>query len=319
MVLTMNRLLFMCAAFALAACAAPTHVPFRTVERAPIPGSVFRDCDDVCPEMVMLPQGSFTMGSPDSDQDRSSAEVPQHRVSISYPLAVGKYDVTRGEYAAYVKATGHADGSPCGTEAIPGYAKFDKDSDHNWHSPGFDQTVRDPVVCVSWDDAQAYVQWLSEKTGRTYRLLSESEYEYAARAGTTTTRYWGEHASNQCAYANGGDQALDRSFVTKTVFTFADCTDGYVFTSPVGSFPPNAFGLYDMLGDAHSWTQDCWNETYSGAPTDGSSWQIGDCSQRILRGGDWDSTPPNLRSAARLMDTTSDHLNGFGFRMARTF
>ncbi|MEM8920512.1 MAG: formylglycine-generating enzyme family protein, partial [Pseudomonadota bacterium] len=165
-----------------------------------------------------------------------------------------------------------------------------------------------PVINVDWNDAQAYVRWLSRKTGKTYRLLSEAEWEYSARAGTTTAYWWGDRASHD--YANyGKDQCCSG---------LASGRDEWVNTAPVGRFPANAFGLYDMHGNVWEWTQDCWNGSYSGAPTNGSAWISGDCSRRVLRGGSWYLYPRLLRSASRFRSTTSVPSYVVGFRVART-
>ena len=162
-----------------------------------------------------------------------------------------------------------------------------------------------PAINVSWEDAQAYVAWLSRETGEEYRLLSEAEWEYVARAGTQTARYWGESETGQCRYANGRDDPIS-------------CSDGHAETAPVGSFEPNAFGLYDVLGNVYEWTDDCWNASYAGAPTDGRSWASGDCARRVLRGGSWDSEPVNLRSALRELEPAGNRYYSIGFRLART-
>ena len=227
------------------------------------PGREFRDCG-TCPEMVVVPSGSYTMGSPASEAGRDGDEGPRRRVTIGYTLAVGVYEVTFAEWDACVGAGG------CG-----GYRPEDE---------GWGRGSR-PVINVSWEDAREYVRWLSRETGEGYRMLSESEWEYVARAGTTTARYWGESESGQCRYGNGYDQTgeaerdLDRDFV--------DCSDGYAETAPVGVYEANAFGLHDVLGNVWEWKRDCWNESYSGAPSDGSAWMSGDCSRRVLRGGSW--------------------------------
>ena len=247
-------------------------------------GRVFRDCE-VCPVMVEVPAGSFMMGSPESEEGRFDVEGPQHRVTIGSPFAVGVYEVTFAEWDACVGAGG------CG-----GYRPGD---DEGWGRG------RRPVIRVSWDDAQGYVQWLSRETGEQYRLLTEAEWEYVARAGTTTARYWGDSESGQCRNGNGYDD-------------YVDCSDGYEFTAPVGSFQPNAFGLYDVLGNVWEWTEDCWNDDYSGAATDGSAWQSGDCSRRVLRGGSWNLDPWDLRSAFRFRNSPGNRLNYLGFRVART-
>jgi formylglycine-generating enzyme required for sulfatase activity len=170
---------------------------------------------------------------------------------------------------------------------------------------------------VSWDDAQAYVAWLSAKTGHVYRLPTEAEWEYAARAGTTTARYGSDNPAELCRYSNVGDLDYSEQHPGDSEVNRA-CRDGYAFTSPVGSFPPNQFGLYDMLGDVMDWTEDCWNANYSGAPTDGTAWQSGDCGRRVARGGSWDADLSGVRSANRRAPPTSTRNTTLGFRVART-
>ena len=168
---------------------------------------------------------------------------------------------------------------------------------------------------MSWEDARGYVRWLSRETGEEYRLLTEAEWEYVARAGTQTARYWGERETEQCRFGNGADAAVLREYPD---WTTVSCNDGYIRTAPIGLFEPNGFGLYDILGNVWEWTQDCWNESYSGAPADGSAWSSGDCSQRVSRGGAWDGPPRALRSANRFRYSAEFRYNGFGFRVART-
>ena len=248
------------------------------------PAEPFRDCDR-CPLMVTVPAGTFVMGSPASEEGRYEGEGPRRLVTIDAPFAVGVYEVTFDEWEACRRDGG-----------CPG----DRPDDEDWGRG------RRPVINVSWNEAQAYVRWLSRQTGQRYRLLSEAEWEYVARAGTETARYWGESASGQCRYANGHDPS-------------APCPDGYEYTAPVGSFAPNAFGLHDVLGNVLEWTEDCWNDSYAGAPTTGSAWQSGDCSRRPLRGGSWNSSPRGLlRSAVRGGNSTGFRGVGLGFRVART-
>jgi formylglycine-generating enzyme required for sulfatase activity len=217
------------------------------------PGESFRDCDD-CPEMVVVPSGSFMMGSPASERQWAvdhggkpewfDHEGLQHRVSIGYEFAVGSYEITRGEFAAFVNTTGHDAGNQCWTYE-DGEAKVR--SGRNWRNVGYSQNDSHPVACVNWDDARAYVNWLSRKTGEDYRLLSEAEWEYVARAGTTM-RHWGDDRSNRagCGYANGADAALKRQFFEWTVM---NCDDGSVYTSAVGRYEANEFKLHDMIGN----------------------------------------------------------------------
>ena len=272
-------------------------------------GDVFRDCPH-CPEMAAIPGGSFAMGSPRSEAYRDDDESPVGRVAIRSPFAVGVHEVTRGEFARFVQATDRAMGEFCLKDEYSSYRNRD------WLRPGFAQEDSHPVVCVSWDDAQAYAAWLSAETGEDYRLLSESEWEYAARAGTATARYWGESAAGQCDHANG---AADEAYLIR--WRHEDCEDGYEETAPVGSFSPNAFGLRDMLGNVSEWVADCRHENYADAPSDGGAWlsaRGGDCSKRGHRGGSWRSASWGLRAADRSWSRAGVRFAYTGFRVART-
>ena len=275
------------------------------------PGTSFRDCD-VCPEMVVIPPGSFTIGSPTSETGRFDQEGPQRRVTIPGALAVGKFEVTRGEYAQFVQETARATGA-CNVFRD---GKWQEDASKNWRDPGYAQHDTHPVACVNWDDAKAYVAWLSRNSGRNYRLLTEAEWEYTARAGTTTAYYWGDNAANNCQYANGADQTLKTANASAT--NVATCTDNHAYTAPVGSFQANAFGLHDMSGNVWEWTEDCWNANHNGAPSDGGARTSGECGLRVLRGGSWYFYPRGLRSAYRDGGTSVFRVNGVGFRVART-
>jgi formylglycine-generating enzyme len=285
----------------------------------PAPGRSFRDCSKGCPEMLVVKQGSFTMGVPAGEENLpepySGHSVPQHLVTIRHRFSIGKFPVTRDEYAQFVAETHRPDPDGCVTVNVSG-TDFTP-SNGNWHSPGFPQTGRDPVVCVSWDDAQAYVSWLSAKTGHVYRLPTEAEWEYAARAGTTTARYFSDNLAEFCRHTNVGDLGFHDQHPGNGGVSLA-CHDGYGFTSPVGSFPPNQYGLYDMLGDVMNWTEDCWNINYSGAPTDGAAWLTGDCSRHVVHGGSWDMDIRAVRSAMRRGLRTSSWNTTLGFRVART-
>jgi sulfatase modifying factor 1 len=194
----------------------------------------------------------------------------------------------------------------------------------DWRSPGFRQTDRDPVVCVSHTDAQTYIAWLKRKTGKTYRLPSEAEWEYAARAGTTTARFWGDDPGSACRYANASDKTLatelgvSPSHVTSLVEFFFQCSDGFAYTAPAGSFQPNNFGLYDMLGNAWQWSNDCWTENYSGAPSNGTAWKIGDCGWRVVRGGSCYGIPGDVRAGQRNRVGVGDRNHDTGFRVSRS-
>ena len=276
-------------------------------------GTKFRDCPE-CPELVVVPSGSYEMGSPSSEAGRDGDEGPVHRVTIGRPFAVGVKEVTVGEYGRFVSETGRSMGDSCRTYEGGGW---ESRSGRGWRNPGFSQTDGHPVVCVSWHDAKAYVGWLSGETGEEYRLLSESEWEYVARGGTGTSRYWGESESGQCRYANGGDKATKRRD-SDWKWAIASCDDGHARTAPVGRYEENGYGLHDVLGNVWEWVEDCWNGSYAGAPSDGSAWGSGDCDQRVLRGGSWLNGPRILRSANRFRNTTGLRDINLGFRVART-
>jgi formylglycine-generating enzyme required for sulfatase activity len=288
------------------------------------PNRSFHDCA-ACPEMVSIPPGRFTMGVPPGEEEREGVpeprqgrSTPQHRVSIGHAFAIGKFDVTRAEFATFISATGYQTGdSKCVVlHKVDDRWKSDEQPGYSWRDPGFPQTDQHPVVCVSWDDAKAYVAWLSRRTGYTYRLPTEAEWEYAARAGSQAPRFWGEDREQICAYANVAD-VTNASTLNAPVGAKAQCSDGYAFTAPVGSFQPNQFGLYDMLGNVWQWQEDCWNETYQGAPSDGSAWTTGDCGKRVERGGAWDVNPRYVRSGSRIRDDSVNRNSTFGFRVVR--
>ena len=260
------------------------------------PEDTFRDCPG-CPEMVVVPSGRFMMGSPESEAGRDDDEV-LHEVTIARSFAVGVTEVTRGEYGRFVSATKH--GSVLSSCYVLEGGEWKERFFSGWKNPGFSQKDRHPVVCVNWNDAQAYVAWLSRVTGKEYRLLSEAEWEYVARAGTRTEYWWGNDIGRDRANCDGcGSQWDDRQ------------------TAPVGSFPANPFGLHDVHGNVYEWVEDCYAS--AGAPRDGSAWKSGNCTQRVLRGGSWRSAPRDLRSAFRYRSFTTVLRNSYsGFRIART-
>ncbi|MBV9190110.1 MAG: SUMF1/EgtB/PvdO family nonheme iron enzyme [Betaproteobacteria bacterium] len=247
------------------------------------PGRVFRDCQG-CPEMVILPLGSYNMGSPATEAGRAPTEGPQHRVAITQQIAVGKFEVTFDEWAMCVREGG--------CKENPG--------DTGWGKG------KRPVINVSWNDAKQYVKWLAEKTGKGYRLLSEAEWEFAARAGNGGPFSFGnaiapEQANYDAAFAYAGGATGTKLGKTATV----------------GSYKPNAFGLYDMHGNVAEWTEDCLNDTYVSAPNDGSAWEVGNCGQRLVRGGSWESNPSAVRSASRAYFIPFVRMNSVGLRIAR--
>jgi formylglycine-generating enzyme required for sulfatase activity len=310
----MNRaggiLLLFAAAGALATADAPPQ--------SPPTGKSFRDCPSECPEMVVVPPGGFLMGSPpgDTHQGEGGEERPQHRVTIRYSFAVGKFEVTRAEFAEFARDTRLTDPAGCNIHRPPRWPTV---RGLSWRNTGFPQTDRDPVVCVSWEEAQAYTQWLTRKTGNEYRLLSEAEWEYAARGGTRSQAYWGDDPTQACRYANGVDRSLVGRYPDDPWENVIPCDDGYVFTSPVGHFEPNMFGLYDMMGNAFEWVADCSTDDYRGAPSDGSPRLTGTCSARMNRGGSWTSNPTGLRAAHRGNDDFHmTRVVDLGFRVARS-
>ena len=275
-------------------------------------GTIFRDCAE-CPEMVLLPEGSFEMGSSPSEPERWDNEGPRHRVRIGYRFAVGRYEVTVGEFGRFAAATGHETTEPCwaGEDGT-----WRSNPDRSWRDPGFPQGNRDPVVCVSWDDALAYANWLRLESGEDYRLLTEAEWEYAARAQTPSPRYWDGGPDEQCQHANGADLALTR--LSDGWNWGASCDDGAAHAATVGSYAPNDFGLHDMLGNVWEWVEDCWNDGYTDAPADGSARTSGDCSNRTARGSSWSNGPRFLRLAVRRGNETAARVDVYGFRVART-
>ncbi len=295
-----------------------------------------RDCAE-CPEMVVIPAGHFPMGSPGGEKGRVGDEGPRHRVTIPRAFALSKYEVTRAEFAAFARETGHVqsgcyvdDGSARRSRLQPHYRRnyarrasssyqhrgtWKMNRKKSWRDPNFGQTDRDPVVCVNWDDAQDYVNWLSLKTGQEYRLPSESEWEYVARAGTTTARYWGNSPDLACRHGNIHDQTSKTETGHKSTLP---CRDGYDTTAPVGSFGANNFGLHDVLGNVLEWVQDCYATSYERTPRDGSAWTGGDCGFRVLRGGSWNSAPSFTRAALRAKNLTEVRLNFVGLRVAKT-
>ncbi len=206
---------------------------------------------------------------------------------------MGKYEVSKAQFGRFVAESGHSVGGGCYWWTG---SKFELDAAKSWRSPGYAQTENDPVACVSWEDAKAYTRWLSQQTGKTYRLLTEAEWEYAARAGTSTAYSFGNSITTQ--------QANHNNTLGRTV--------------PVGSYPANAFGLHDMHGNVWEWTEDCWNANYNGAPANGSAWTAGDFGQRVLRGGSCYYFPRNLRSALRSGVPVGNRYYSSGLRVSRT-
>lgn len=259
-----------------------------SVTTAVVAGKAFRDCADSCPEVVPLPAGRFVMGSPLDEAERFGNES-QHVVDIVRPFAIGRYALTFEQYDACVK-----DGA-C----------------DNANDGGWGRGTR-PAINISWDDSQRYLAWLSKKTGARYRLPTEAEWEYAARAGTTTARWWGDGISRTDA-KYGPDLCPQQ----KNCGGFASGSGNWLTSAPVGSFPPNPAGLYDMLGNTWQWTSDCWHSDYTGAPGDGRSWDEPACKKHVARGGSWTDTPSFIRSATRLGLVADGRRGWIGLRVVR--
>ncbi len=293
----------------------------REERRIPGAGAAFQDCwlergKRVCgPEMLVVPSGEFMMGTAQAEIEALCKEYldyakdirregPQHKVTIATPFAVGRFPVTRSEFAAFVKETGHTIPNEAYTHE-GGLWKMH--TGRSFRNPGFAQDDNHPVVCVSWADAKAYANWLSGKTGKDYRLLSEGEWEYACRAGTSTPFWWGVSVSTEEANYDGNH-------------TFGGGRKGAYMrrTVPVNSFEPNPWGLYQVHGNVWEWCEDCWNESYNSAPSDGSACTAGDVGLRLLRGGSCFTYPWLLRAAYRWGGTSGERFNSVGFRLART-
>jgi formylglycine-generating enzyme len=278
-----------------------------TSAAVPDPGTVIRDCP-TCPAMVVLPGGRFKQGSMRAENG-SAFESPLHWVAIGSSLSMSSNAVTVEDFQQFITDTGRD---------IRGCDIYDGDwkhrPDNSWKNPGFPQTGTHPVTCVSWNDAKAYVGWLSTKTGHRYRLPSASEWEYAARAGGEAVQPWGANGAGACATANVADASAAQRYPGWAVFA---CNDGYVYTAPVGSFKANSFGLNDMLGNVFQWTEDCWYADYTGAPIDGSARSNGDCSEHELRGGSWFSTPTYVRANYRNHFAADYRTSSVGIRLVR--
>ncbi len=300
------------AAFALLLQGASVPEPVRA------PLQTFRDCSD-CPELVLIPRGEFQMGSPAGGPKRPVDETPQHHVTIAKAFAIGKFKVTRGQYARFVSET-HYDATKGGCAGLLPGKDYTDDPKQNWQNPGWRQTDQHPVICMGWQDAVAYLDWLSKKTGQHYRLPSEAEWEYAARAGTRSEYWFGDDVNAGCIFQNASD--LDAKSIYPS-WEAAQCHDGFAQSAPVGHYKPNAFGLYDMAGNAWELLADCFHQTYDGAPIDGSAWVAelnpGDCHNHMRRGGSWDHFTWITRSATRLSDEVDVHFRkaNTGFRVAR--
>ncbi|MFO1426060.1 MAG: SUMF1/EgtB/PvdO family nonheme iron enzyme [Steroidobacteraceae bacterium] len=305
-------------------------IPPAASARGPESGHEFRDCAD-CPALVRVPRGTFLMGAAIEEPRRlglpefwAIREQPVHRVRIARAFALGKYEVTRAEFARFVAATGYAPAPGCwhfvGSEWL-----FDEA--RSWRDAGLDQADDHPVTCVNWHDAQAYLAWLAQRTGRRYRLASEAEWEYAARAGMHTAYWFGDDASRACEFVNLGDLTTqDRFGWDKTHIKYdrmndwkgEPCRDSHATTAPVTATAANPFGLHGMLGNANEWVADCWADDYRSASGSQLARTIGtDCGLRVMRGQGWTAAAASTRPAFRLKMSATDRRFTFGFRVAR--
>jgi len=278
----------------------------------------FRDCD-VCSEMITLGAGSYSMGATKEEfvgakgyQFMYAIESPQHQVKVR-SFSIAKFNVTRLQFSIFARDTGF---SEKGCKIFNGVGWI-LDADASWQNPGFKQSDQDPVVCVSWSDAQKFVTWLNSKIrntkSKTYRLPTEEEWEYAARAGTITPMYWGSDRTLQCRYENARDLSEEKTGLSGP---HVNCDDGYARTAPVGSFEPNPWGLFDMLGNAYQWVSDCshigYDDPIPAAPAYGAAY----CNSKVARGGSWASVPFGVRAANRLFFKADVRESTLGFRLA---
>lgn len=285
-----------------------------------------RDCAN-CPEVVPVPAGSFTMGASIEEERRHGMSeanlghsVPLHTVTFAKGFAMGKYPVTVAQFRMFVDETKYVTADSCFNQRYnDGHFIYEKARGFNWRSPGFPQGDNYPVVCVSAEDAEAYAAWLSRKTGKRYAVPNEAQYEYALRAGTTTSFFWGDNQdATACLYSNQPDfdQADELKAPRGPEYRF-QCSDGYAWTSPVGNYKPNPWGLYDMQGNIWEWTSDCYNPDYKGAPTDGSTWKTGDCDARPSRGGSYGNASHSAFAGIRAPRSASYNGHSWGFRIVR--
>jgi len=277
------------------------------------PGSTFKDCSD-CPEMTVIPAGTFQMGAPDDEPDHGPDEGPVRTVTFAQPYAIGSTEVTRDQYQDLIEATGHWNTQGC---LVWTGEKLAFDPTKSWVDPGHPVTGDHPVSCVSWWDATAYTKWLSHITGETYRLPSEAEWEYATRGGTQTAYPFGDEI-NACDYGNVSDVSAKADVPQ---WNYIDCDDGVgLGTAPVASYLPNGYGLYDTIGNLWVWQADCYQESFAGAPTDGSAWGSGGkCGIVLHRGGGFSNVFPGHLRAANRSRAPSPHVAAYslGFRVVR--
>ena len=279
-----------------------------TGQRASNPDA-FADCD-TCPMLVPIPTGSITIGSPIAELHRRDFEGPAYEFTLVQALAFGEAEVTVGQYRSFVDQTGLDIDPGCRTVE----SGWEVDPRLSWVNPGFTQSEDHPVTCVSWQDAQRYTQWLSQISGADYRLPTEAEWEYSARAGVASAQGWPAE-TDACRYANLADASLVERYPDFTVFR---CDDGYAYTAPIKRNRANQFGLFDTQGNVFEWTEDCWFPNYLGADPNGQPRSSANCTARVLRGGSYHSAPSEQRLAYRNRFEPDYRANTFGFRVVRT-
>lgn len=272
--------------------------------------------------MTVVPAGTIVLGSHVDEAYRTDYERPKQKASIAKPFAMATHEVTLGEFRTFMMDSAYEQ-VPMRVDGVvqPGCNYFDGKRygfiyTHSWQNSGYAQHEDTPVVCVSWSDATAYAVWLTEKTGRAYRVPSSVEFEYALRAGENGPWPWGNNPDKACEYANIADRTFAHRFPERANF---DCNDGYLYVSRVGQFQPNALGLYDMIGNAWEWTDDCFHKDMTDAPLDGSPWLDdggADCAARTPKGGSWLSGPGWARAATRSADGMHYRSFMLGFRVA---
>jgi formylglycine-generating enzyme required for sulfatase activity len=261
-------------------------------------------------EFVYLKPGSFTMGSSESEKGRDDDET-QHKVKLSQGFYMGRTEVTVGQFRQFITATGYeTEAETDGGAYVWTGEEWKKKAEHYWDNPGFDQADDHPVTCVSWNDAQKFIEWLNRQEDQQSRLPTEAEWEYAARAGSTTARYWGDNSDSACRYANVADKTAAKELSWAGVH---DCEDGYVYTAPVGTYRPNESGLHDMIGNVWEWCQDWYGDYPAGSVTDPQGPSSG--GNRVLRGGSWGSVPRYCRSANRYWYGPATRRSYSGFRL----
>ncbi|MDX2141803.1 MAG: SUMF1/EgtB/PvdO family nonheme iron enzyme [Rhodospirillaceae bacterium] len=298
----------------LLACFAAPGVLAQT---APAPGRVIQDCP-TCPPLVVVPAGKFIMGTPKSQvANNETGEAPPVPMEIPKAFLLGRTEVTRAEFEVYASETKFEPKVLCRVYSKT-KGRYDDDPNRSWKRPGVPERPQPnhPISCVDWHESKAYIAWLAKKTGKPYRLPTEAEWEYAARAGSQALYPWGPESGQACKYANVYDITTLRQI--PLAWPHAMCMDGFVDIAPVGSLKPNAFGLYDMIGNVWEWAEDCATKSHVGRPKDGSAWVWqGGCKRVIQRGGGWFTSIERARPGYHGDATAKDHFDFGGFRVAR--